>query len=142
MSSVGCWASAKGRPATARLDTPRGTGAAPFAEIPLWIYFCFVPPLPRSRAVLTASESDGSPVLERYAPCPLCAARVQRNAARTPELMADPCGGGEVHLFNMEGCALAAVAGESIACPRGPARHTVPLQELVPELFMTDFPAR
>ncbi|XP_051920210.1 leucine-rich repeat serine/threonine-protein kinase 1 [Hippocampus zosterae] len=89
--------------------------------------------------VLTASESDGSPVLERYAPCPLCAARVRRNAAGTPEPTADPGDGGQVHLFNVEDCALAAVAGESVGCPRG---HAVPLRDLVPELFMTDFPAR
>ncbi|XP_077376573.1 leucine-rich repeat serine/threonine-protein kinase 1 [Festucalex cinctus] len=75
---------------------------------------------------LTATESDGSPVLERYAPCPLC-------AARTP--------GHAVHLFNMEDCALAAAEGQRIACPGHP-RDPVPLQELVPELFMTDLPAR
>ncbi|XP_077420975.1 leucine-rich repeat serine/threonine-protein kinase 1 [Vanacampus margaritifer] len=88
---------------------------------------------------LTASESDGSLVLERYAPCPLCAARVQQSGTPTPE---PPPGDGDgVHLFNMEDCALAAVEGERIVCPGHP-RDPVPLQELVPELFMTDFPAR
>ncbi|XP_061613512.1 leucine-rich repeat serine/threonine-protein kinase 1 isoform X4 [Phyllopteryx taeniolatus] len=86
---------------------------------------------------LTASESDGTPLLERYAPCPLCAARLQQSGTRAP----DDGDGGGVHLFDVEECALAAAEGDSIACPEHP-RHAVPLRELVPELFMTDFPAR
>ncbi|XP_061560358.1 leucine-rich repeat serine/threonine-protein kinase 1 isoform X2 [Phycodurus eques] len=86
---------------------------------------------------LTASESDGSPLLERYAPCPLCAARLRQSGTRAP----DDGDGGGVHLFDVEECALAAAEGDSIACPEHP-RHAVPLRELVPELFMTDFPAR
>ncbi|XP_058485313.1 leucine-rich repeat serine/threonine-protein kinase 1 [Solea solea] len=72
---------------------------------------------------LTASESDGSLLIEQYAPCPLCGH------------------GAGVHLFNMEDCVLAAVDKEDIICPQHP-EQPVPLQELVPELFMTDFPSR
>uniref|UniRef100_A0A4W6D0K8 non-specific serine/threonine protein kinase n=1 Tax=Lates calcarifer TaxID=8187 RepID=A0A4W6D0K8_LATCA len=75
---------------------------------------------------LTASESDGSLLIEQYAPCPLCAS------------LAGEAG---VHYFNMEDCVLAAVEREHIICPQHPDQP-VPLQELVPELFMTDFPAR
>uniref|UniRef100_A0A3P8N5J4 non-specific serine/threonine protein kinase n=1 Tax=Astatotilapia calliptera TaxID=8154 RepID=A0A3P8N5J4_ASTCA len=46
-----------------------------------------------------------------------------------------------VYYFNMEDCVLAAVEKEHIVCPLHPDQP-VPLQELVPELFMTDFPAR
>nr|XP_061819726.1 leucine-rich repeat serine/threonine-protein kinase 1 isoform X2 [Nerophis lumbriciformis] len=91
---------------------------------------------------LTASESDGSLVIEQYAPCPICASWVQQNCTEPqggqPGQVADR---GEVHLFNMEDCALAATEEEHIVCPTHP-EQPVPLQELVPELFMTDFPAR
>ncbi|KAJ3593984.1 hypothetical protein NHX12_006316, partial [Muraenolepis orangiensis] len=82
----------------------------------------------RHRPPLTASESDGSVLIEQYAPCPL-----------------PPPGGTEgdpgVHYFSMEECVLAAMEGERIPCPQHPERP-VALQELVPELFMTDFPSR
>uniref|UniRef100_A0A8C4ZLF4 non-specific serine/threonine protein kinase n=1 Tax=Gadus morhua TaxID=8049 RepID=A0A8C4ZLF4_GADMO len=71
---------------------------------------------------LTASESDGSVLIEQYAPCPLC-------------------GEPAPHFFSMEECVLAAMEGERIVCPQHPERP-VALQELVPELFMTDFPSR
>lgn len=71
---------------------------------------------------LTASESDGSLLVEQYAPCPLCVPL-------------------DVHYFNMEDCVLAAVENEHISCPQH-VEKPVLLQELVPELFMTDFPAR
>uniref|UniRef100_A0A3B4UE03 non-specific serine/threonine protein kinase n=2 Tax=Seriola dumerili TaxID=41447 RepID=A0A3B4UE03_SERDU len=103
---------------------------------------------------LTASESDGSLLIEQYAPCPLCVSRGQQKQTK---LLAsrpgqsgergnrggDDGGGGEagVHYFNMEDCVLAAVEKEYIICPQHPDQP-VPLQELVPELFMTDFPAR
>ncbi|XP_067454140.1 leucine-rich repeat serine/threonine-protein kinase 1 isoform X1 [Thunnus thynnus] len=88
---------------------------------------------------LTASESDGSLLIEQYAPCPLCAPLWQQNQTENP---ADDRGGGaRVHYFNMEDCVLAAVEKEHIMCPQHPDQP-VPLQELVPELFMTDFPAR
>ncbi|XP_029946629.1 leucine-rich repeat serine/threonine-protein kinase 1 isoform X3 [Salarias fasciatus] len=93
---------------------------------------------------LTASESDGSLLIEQYAPCPLCASL---GLQKQPE-PGEPGGGGGgggggagVHYFNMEDCVLAAVEQEHIVCPRHPDQP-VPLQELVPELFMTDFPAR
>lgn len=79
---------------------------------------------------LTASESDGSLLVEQYAPCPLCASPSQQKAADD-----------DVHYFNMEDCVLAAVEGEHISCPQHVGRPVL-LQELVPELFMTDFPAR
>lgn len=71
--------------------------------------------------------------MEQYVPCSLCAPwdLQQRDERREAE----------VHYFNMEDCVLAAVEKEDIICPQ----HTdlpVPLQELVPELFMTDFPTR
>ena len=54
---------------------------------------------------------------------------------------AEPGAAGAVHYFNMEDCVLAAVDKEHIVCPNHPS-EPVPLQELVPELFMTDFPSR
>lgn len=102
-----------------------------------------------SPAALTASESDGSLLIEQYAPCPLCVTRGQQKMTKRPAAGSsqggDPGGGGGgeagVHYFNMEDCVLAAVEKEHIICPQHP-EQPVPLQELVPELFMTDFPAR
>lgn len=102
---------------------------------------------------LTASESDGSLLIEQYAPCPFCASlrqqsQIEHSAMSSGQVRdkerheADE--GGEaagVHYFNMEDCVLAAVEKEYIICPQHPDQP-VPLQELVPELFMTDFPAR
>uniref|UniRef100_A0AAY4E7H3 non-specific serine/threonine protein kinase n=1 Tax=Denticeps clupeoides TaxID=299321 RepID=A0AAY4E7H3_9TELE len=85
---------------------------------------------------LTASENDGSLLIEQYAPCPNCAATARlhdfHHTKPTSRIM---------HYFNMEDCVLAAAEKEHIVCPNHP-RQPVPLQELVPELFMTDFPAR
>lgn len=71
--------------------------------------------------------------MEQYAPCPLCASLGQHGAADGAA--------GDVHYFNMEDCVLAAVEKEHISCPQH-VEEPVLLQELVPELFMTDFPAR
>ncbi|XP_049417413.1 leucine-rich repeat serine/threonine-protein kinase 1 isoform X1 [Epinephelus fuscoguttatus] len=95
---------------------------------------------------LTASESDGSLLIEQYAPCPLCSSLGQQKQSghveQTEARGADDRGGREgVHYFNMEDCVLAAVEKEYIICPLHP-EQPVSLQELVPELFMTDFPAR
>ncbi|XP_029977672.1 leucine-rich repeat serine/threonine-protein kinase 1-like isoform X3 [Sphaeramia orbicularis] len=97
---------------------------------------------------LTASESDGSLLMEQYAPCPLCSSPNQQNHTEPPgrHLHQTAGQGGEgrsdeVHYFNMEDCVLAAMEKEFIICPLHPDKE-VPLQELVPELFMTDFPAR
>ncbi|XP_059205698.1 leucine-rich repeat serine/threonine-protein kinase 1 [Centropristis striata] len=94
---------------------------------------------------LTASESDGSLLIEQYAPCPLCASldqqkQVDLGAPKVSEKVSHR-GDGAVHYFNMEDCVLAAVEEEHIICPQHP-EQPVSLQELVPELFMTDFPAR
>ncbi|XP_047437183.1 leucine-rich repeat serine/threonine-protein kinase 1 isoform X2 [Mugil cephalus] len=103
---------------------------------------------------LTASESDGSLLIEQYAPCSLCASLGQHKEAQHPDSQPGQVrekrghgedgrgsGGTKVHYFNMEDCVLAAVEKEHIICPQHPDQP-VPLQELVPELFMTDFPAR
>ncbi|CAF95957.1 unnamed protein product, partial [Tetraodon nigroviridis] len=82
---------------------------------------------------LTATESDGSLLVEQYAPCPICASLGHQKPAEND--------GGHVHYFNMEDCVLAAVENEHISCPQH-VEKPVLLQELVPELFMTDFPAR
>lgn len=79
-------------------------------------------------------------------PCSLCASRAQQNQADLQDRAGHEGdgrgrGGEEVHYFNMEDCVLAAVEKENITCPQHP-EQPVPLQELVPELFMTDFPAR
>lgn len=86
---------------------------------------------------LTASESDGSLLIEQYAPCPYCSS-VPRMSDSLP---LPDSNHNTVHYFNMEDCVLAAVDKEYIACPNHP-KQLVPLQELVPELFMTDFPSR
>ncbi|KAI7813751.1 leucine-rich repeat serine/threonine-protein kinase 1 isoform X1 [Triplophysa rosa] len=84
---------------------------------------------------LTASESDGSLLIEQYAPCPYCS-----SVPKIPDAHA-ASHHNTVHYFNMEDCVLAAVDKEHITCPNHP-KQPVPLQELVPELFMTDFPSR
>ncbi|XP_078283417.1 leucine-rich repeat serine/threonine-protein kinase 1 [Rhinoraja longicauda] len=78
---------------------------------------------------LTATESDGSPLVEQYVPCPQC-------SAQDPHLQ-----GQRPHYFSMEDCLLTAIEHTDISCPNHPA-VSVPLDELVPEIFMTDFPAR
>lgn len=101
---------------------------------------------------LTGSESDGSLLVEQYAPCSLCASLGQKNQVEFPANEHSKDGDGVkceddkgreagVYYFNMEDCVLAAVEKEHIVCPLHPDQP-VPLQELVPELFMTDFPAR
>ncbi|XP_038162764.1 leucine-rich repeat serine/threonine-protein kinase 1 isoform X2 [Cyprinodon tularosa] len=87
---------------------------------------------------LTGSQNDGSLLIEQYVPCSLCAPcdRQQQDPGED-----DRGREAEVHYFNMEDCVLAAVEKDSISCPQHP-EQPVPLQELVPELFMTDFPAR
>ncbi|KAF4083035.1 hypothetical protein AMELA_G00135350 [Ameiurus melas] len=86
---------------------------------------------------LTACESDGSLLIEQYAPCPYCTA-VSRHTDSLPQTSSSST---TVHYFNMEDCVLAAAEKEHITCPNHP-KELVPLQELVPELFMTDFPSR
>ncbi|KAK5935940.1 hypothetical protein CgunFtcFv8_021250 [Champsocephalus gunnari] len=98
---------------------------------------------------LTASESDGSLLVEQYSPCPLCASLGPQKQAKLVGQVgeegagggADGAGGAGLHYFNMEDCVLAAVEKEHILCPQHP-EQPVSLQELVPELFMTDFPSR
>ncbi|XP_051969455.1 leucine-rich repeat serine/threonine-protein kinase 1 [Xyrauchen texanus] len=85
---------------------------------------------------LTASESDGSLLIEQYAPCPYCS-----SVPRISDPLPRDSNHSTVHYFNMEDCVLAAVDKEHISCPNHP-KQPVPLQELVPELFMTDFPSR
>lgn len=83
---------------------------------------------------LTATESDGTPLMEQYVPCPVCETSWAQRA--------DPNEKSEsVQYFDMEDCVLTAIERDFISCPRHPDLP-VPLQELVPELFMTDFPAR
>ncbi|KAM9183729.1 leucine-rich repeat serine/threonine-protein kinase 1-like [Dugong dugon] len=83
---------------------------------------------------LTATESDGTPLMEQYVPCPVCEASWARCIDHNEKAES-------VHYFNMEDCVLTAIEQDFISCPRHPDLP-VPLQELVPELFMTDFPAR
>ncbi|XP_037001810.2 leucine-rich repeat serine/threonine-protein kinase 1 isoform X1 [Artibeus jamaicensis] len=83
---------------------------------------------------LTATESDGTPLMEQYVPCPVCESSWAQHAG--PGDRAE-----DVQYFDMEDCVLTAIERDFIACPRHPD-VPVPLQELVPELFMTDFPAR
>ncbi|XP_076980135.1 leucine-rich repeat serine/threonine-protein kinase 1 isoform X1 [Tamandua tetradactyla] len=83
---------------------------------------------------LTATESDGTPLMEQYVPCPVCETSWAQRA--------DPRERAEgVQYFDMEDCVLTAVERDFISCPRHPDLPVL-LQELVPELFMTDFPAR
>ncbi|KAJ7408489.1 leucine rich repeat kinase 1 [Willisornis vidua] len=78
---------------------------------------------------LTAMESDGTLLMEQYVPCHICAAaRAEENEENA-------------QYFNMEDCVLTAIELDYITCPNHPD-IPVSLQELVPELFMTDFPAR
>ncbi|TSK53838.1 Leucine-rich repeat serine/threonine-protein kinase 1 [Bagarius yarrelli] len=88
-------------------------------------------------SALTASESDGSLLIEQYAPCPYCTA-VYRHTDSLPQTSSTY---NTVHYFNMEDCVLNAAEKDHIICPNHP-KELVPLQELVPELFMTDFPSR
>ncbi|XP_014858767.1 PREDICTED: leucine-rich repeat serine/threonine-protein kinase 1 [Poecilia mexicana] len=86
---------------------------------------------------LTGTQSDGSLLIEQYVPCSLCAPRDQQQEQAEDGRRREA----EVHYFDMEDCVLAAVEQEHIVCPQHP-EQSIPLQELVPELFMTDFPAR
>lgn len=83
---------------------------------------------------LTAMESDGTLLMEQYVPCHICAAArpEQREGSERAE---------DAQYFNMEDCVLTAIELDYITCPNHPD-IPVSLQELVPELFMTDFPAR
>lgn len=72
--------------------------------------------------------------MEQYVPCPVCEASRAQHADAGDRAEA-------VQYFDMEDCVLTAVEWDFISCPRHPDLP-VPLQELVPELFMTDFPAR
>lgn len=96
--------------------------------------------LPMSRlplcpyVALTATESDGTPLMEQYVPCPVC--ETSRAQHTNPSEKSEG-----VQYFDMEDCVLTAIEQDFISCPRHPDLP-VPLQELVPELFMTDFPAR
>ncbi|XP_065762554.1 leucine-rich repeat serine/threonine-protein kinase 1 [Muntiacus reevesi] len=83
---------------------------------------------------LTATESDGTPLMEQYVPCPVCEASWAQHS--NPSERSE-----DVQYFDMEDCVLTAIERDFISCPRHPDLP-VPLQELVPELFMTDFPAR
>ncbi|XP_006900121.1 PREDICTED: leucine-rich repeat serine/threonine-protein kinase 1 [Elephantulus edwardii] len=83
---------------------------------------------------LTATESDGTPLMEQCVPCPVCEAARARTSDHSEKAEA-------VQYFDMEDCVLAAIEQDVISCPQHPDLP-VPLQELVPELFMTDFPAR
>lgn len=72
--------------------------------------------------------------MEQYVPCPVCETSWAQHK--------DPSEKSEgVQYFDMEDCVLTAIEQDFITCPRHPDLP-VPLQELVPELFMTDFPAR
>ncbi|XP_028999543.1 leucine-rich repeat serine/threonine-protein kinase 1 isoform X2 [Betta splendens] len=101
---------------------------------------------------LTATESDGSLLIEQFAPCSLCASLSEQDQVNLStchseqtrekgELEGDYRREGGLHYFNMEDCVLAAVEQDHIICPQHP-EQLLPLQELVPELFMTDFPSR
>ncbi|XP_072324910.1 leucine-rich repeat serine/threonine-protein kinase 1 [Scyliorhinus torazame] len=83
---------------------------------------------------LTATEADGTPLVEQYVPCPHC------TPAATGETLIHSQAQGR-HYFSMEDCLLTAIKHTHIKCPNHPT-EPVSLQELVPELFMTDFPAR
>ncbi|XP_004593208.2 leucine-rich repeat serine/threonine-protein kinase 1 [Ochotona princeps] len=83
---------------------------------------------------LTATESDGTPLMEQYVPCPVCELSWGQHPDPSERLE-------NVQYFDIEDCVLAAIERDFITCPRHPD-VPVPLQELVPELFMTDFPAR
>ncbi|XP_078386621.1 leucine-rich repeat serine/threonine-protein kinase 1 [Cetorhinus maximus] len=83
---------------------------------------------------LTATEADGSPLVEQYVPCPHC------SRTATEETL-DQSQAQGMHYFSMEDCLLTAIEHTHIECPNHPT-DPVPLEELVPELFMTDFPTR
>ncbi|XP_013924789.1 PREDICTED: leucine-rich repeat serine/threonine-protein kinase 1, partial [Thamnophis sirtalis] len=83
---------------------------------------------------LTATESDGSLLMEQYVPCPICSTTKAQDGEDNPKKE-------DGQYFNMEDCFLTAIEQDHITCAQHPDLP-VPLQELVPELFMTDFPAR
>uniref|UniRef100_UPI00398E8825 leucine-rich repeat serine/threonine-protein kinase 1 n=1 Tax=Pristiophorus japonicus TaxID=55135 RepID=UPI00398E8825 len=83
---------------------------------------------------LTATEADGTALVEQYVPCPHCTP----TATGETQIQSQAHG---LHYFSMEDCLLMAIEHTHIECPNHPSAP-VPLDELVPELFMTDFPAR
>ncbi|KAL7980155.1 hypothetical protein Chor_001423 [Crotalus horridus] len=88
----------------------------------------------KKSGALTATESDGTLLMEQYVPCPVC-------STTKPQDGEDSSNKEDGQYFNMEDCFLTAIEQDHITCALHPD-VPVPLQELVPELFMTDFPAR
>ncbi|XP_069767547.1 leucine-rich repeat serine/threonine-protein kinase 1 isoform X4 [Narcine bancroftii] len=84
---------------------------------------------------LTATEADGTPLVEQYVPCPHCTPTTSTVEAQGHSQQQG------LHYFSMEDCLLTAIEHTDIECPNHPAAR-VPLDELVPEIFMTDFPSR
>ncbi|XP_053573569.1 leucine-rich repeat serine/threonine-protein kinase 1 [Bombina bombina] len=82
---------------------------------------------------LTATESDGTLLMEQYVPCHACAQVTREEEGEQNDM--------QPYYFNMEDCVLAAVTKDFVQCPNHP-ESPVPLQELVPEIFMTDLPSR
>uniref|UniRef100_A0A4W3H6W8 non-specific serine/threonine protein kinase n=1 Tax=Callorhinchus milii TaxID=7868 RepID=A0A4W3H6W8_CALMI len=83
---------------------------------------------------LTATETDGTLLVEQYMPCPSCTPTTEGET----HTQLRPDG---LNYFKMEDCVLTAIAKTHIECPNHPSTP-VSLEELVPELFMTDFPSR
>ncbi|XP_060709344.1 leucine-rich repeat serine/threonine-protein kinase 1 isoform X1 [Hemiscyllium ocellatum] len=83
---------------------------------------------------LTGTEADGTPLVEQYVPCPHCSPTATGEAQIHNQVHG-------LHYFKMEDCLLTAIEHTHIECPNHPM-DPVSLEELVPELFMTDFPAR
>ncbi|XP_042331231.1 leucine-rich repeat serine/threonine-protein kinase 1 isoform X2 [Sceloporus undulatus] len=83
---------------------------------------------------LTATESDGTLLMEQYVPCPVCSTPKKKDEKGNQKIE-------DMQYFNMEDCVLTAIESDSIVCGYHPDIPVL-LQELVPELFMTDFPAR
>lgn len=113
---------------------PPSLGLPGAAQGPGCSRLCVSRPSLHPHLALTATESDGTPLMEQYVPCPVCEASRAQHADAGDRAEA-------VQYFDMEDCVLTAVEWDFISCPRHPDLP-VPLQELVPELFMTDFPAR
>ncbi|ETE65936.1 Leucine-rich repeat serine/threonine-protein kinase 1, partial [Ophiophagus hannah] len=88
----------------------------------------------KKKSALTATESDGTLLMEQYVPCPVCSTTKPQDGEDSPKKE-------DGQYFNMEDCFLTAIEQDHITCAQHPD-IPVPLQELVPELFMTDFPAR
>uniref|UniRef100_A0A8C4NML7 Protein kinase domain-containing protein n=1 Tax=Eptatretus burgeri TaxID=7764 RepID=A0A8C4NML7_EPTBU len=92
---------------------------------------------------LLGTEPDGTPFVRQLIPCSRCLLTPSPSTQTQldPSLAILNAPEQLPHMFRLEECLLRAVTDDRMLCPKHPDRP-VPLPQLVPEIFMTDFPRR